>query len=267
MLSASWKKAFSTWLILLVEHLKQIGIGYDRFAMYPFDESLSEEFYEVAQLIKKTDPNIRIYANRIGKEPQDFMRFQDLIDIWVPNYSHCDQYPASLKMVKSFGKEVWTYISSGKRYRPYEHYRLIAWQAFKRGLTGVGFWTYTWTDKKPPKNSWNDTLTAVGYYGVVYSFCGSPVDTHGEKVVPSRRWEAWREGIEDYEYLYKLQQVINRVRGSHPMEADEAQRILDDQVNRVLGKEHEYNMVYCVRKELTETILKLLSLESEELGD
>ncbi len=269
MLSASWKKAFSTWLILLVEHLKQIGIGYDKFAMYPFDERLSDEFYEVAQLIKKTDPNIRIYANRLFKNPSDFMRFKDLVDIWAPAEIHCVQYPASLEKLKNSGKLVWTCSAAGpgKSNHPYHYYRLMPWRAFKRGLTGAGFWTYTYTDKNPPRNSWNDTLKVGGYYGVVYSFYGSPVDTHGEKVVPSRRWEAWREGVEDYEYLYKFQQVINSVRNSNPTEANEAQCILDNQVKYVLEKEHGCNTVYRVRQELTETVLKLLSLESGELSN
>jgi hypothetical protein len=249
-----------------VEHLKQIGIGYDKFAMYPFDERLSDEFYEVAQLIKKTDPNIRIYANRLFKNPSDFMRFKDLVDIWAPAEIHCVQYPASLKKLKDSGKPVWTYGAKGpgKTNHPYHYYRLMPWRAFKRGLTGAGFWVYSYTDKNPPKNSWNDTLKAGGYYGVVYSYYGSPVDTHGEKVVPSRRWEAWREGIEDYEYLYKLQQVINRVQNSNPTEANEAQQILDDQVKHVLEEKHE-DTVYRARQKLTETILKLLSLESSEL--
>lgn len=265
-MSASWEKAFSTWLTLLVEHLKQAGIGYDRFAMYPFDERLGDEFYQVARLIKKVDPNIRIYANRICEEPQDFMRFKDLIDIWCPAEVHSVQYPASLQKLKNSGKPVWTYSAAGpgKSNHPYHYYRLMPWRAFKEGLTGVGFWVYADCDKNP---TWNDTLSPFGYYGAVYSSYGSPVDTHGEKVVPSRRWEAWREGIEDYEYLYKLQQVINRVRNSNPTEANEAQRILDDQVKYVLEKEHECNLVYRVREKLTETVLKLLSLESGKLGN
>jgi hypothetical protein len=69
-MSPSWKRDFSLWLRELVKILREKGIGYDRFAVYPFDESLCDELYQVAKLVKEIDPRIKIYANSFGKGPK-----------------------------------------------------------------------------------------------------------------------------------------------------------------------------------------------------
>ena len=66
----------------LVEHLKHNGIGYDRFALYPYDEYIGDDFYDLARLIKEIDPRIKIFANSYGKGPREFKRLKDLVDIW-----------------------------------------------------------------------------------------------------------------------------------------------------------------------------------------
>jgi len=256
-MSPYWKRAFSNWLKILVEHLKQKGISYEEFALYPFDESLCDEFYEVSKLIKQVDPRIQIYANNFGKGPEDFMRFKDLVDIWSPHWFHCDRYPKWLATVKSFGKVVWTYgygaPAPAKTKPPYECYRLLPWYAFKRGQTGAGFWVYIdWAE-----HAWNDTLKPFGYYGVIYGANQSPVDTQGEHIVPSRRWEAWREGIEDYEYLTQLRKVINQIRTSDPATSVDSESILNLQVELVLNNKADSETVYSARQIITETLLKL----------
>jgi len=71
-MTPEWKAVFSQWLKNLVKHLKDTGVIYDKFALYPFDESLCDEFYKLAKLIKTTDPKVRIYANSFGKGPKEF---------------------------------------------------------------------------------------------------------------------------------------------------------------------------------------------------
>jgi len=261
-MSPNWKSAFSAWLKILVDHLHKTGIDYERFALYPFDESLCDEFYEMAKLIKETDPKIKIYANNFGRGPRDFMRFRDLIDIWCPHWIHCKEHPEWLATIKGFSKEVWTYggeaKAPAKSYPPYGYYRLMAWDAFDRGQTGVGFYTYI--DRLG--HAWDDTLMTDGYYGVIYGAADSPVDvdTHGEKIIPSRRWEAWREGIEDYEYLLQLQKTIKEVRTSNPQAAADAEATLNLQVKRVVNNRTDCEIVYSARQIITKTIQQLRQL-------
>jgi len=259
-MSPGWKRNFSSWLRMLVARLKKEGIDYSKFALYPFDETLCDEFYELAKLIKEIDPKVQIYADSTGRKPKQgpktFRKFRDLIDIWCLVERDCDNHPGWLEQIKGYGKEVWTYETSrsGKIGRPNGYYRLMAWRAFKRGQTGVGFWVYIGKEF-----SWDDTMLARGDYAVVYASSKSSVQTHGEAVVPSRRWEIWRDGIEDYEYLQALNKAIETINKSHPAQARQAQRVLDAQVKYVLSRPLDCDAVYKARETLTETILKLNS--------
>lgn len=260
-MSSDWKNAFSVWLKMLVDHLHKAGIGYERFALYPFDESLCDEFYQTAKMIKEIDPKINIFANWFGKGPQDFMRFKDLVDIWCLPGVKCDTHPDWFSTIKSFGKEVWAYGGTlgsatkgpAKTRIPYDYFRLTAWHVFRRGQTGTGFWVYLpYTELK-----WNDTMRVHGYYAVIYGAADSLVDTQGERIIPSRRWEAWREGTEDYQYLHNLKEAIESTKIKNPRLADEAQEVLNAQVSYVLKHPDDCDAVYQARQALTEMLLRL----------
>jgi hypothetical protein len=188
------------------------------------------------------------------------MRFRDLIDIWCFQERYCVRHSRWFSAIKSFGKEIWAYecLRPMKARMPYSYFRLIPWRAFRRGQTGAGFWIYyLGLDFKPGAAFWNDTLRPLGVSSVVYGTKTSPVGGLTENIVPSRRWEAWREGVEDYQYLYELQQAINKIRTKDPATAKKAQDTLDRQVNRVLNNQNDSDVVYDAREILSNTLLKL----------
>jgi hypothetical protein len=259
-MTPAWNMVFSSWLKDLVGHLKSRGVDYDRFVLYPYDESIADDYYELAKLIKQIDPKIRLYANSFGKGPKEFKRFRELIDVWCLQDSHCERHPDWFETIKSFGKELWTYecLRPMKSKEPYSYYRLLTWRAFKRGMNGAGFWIYYYgLGFKAGAVPWDDTLRPHGFSGVVYGANAAPVSEFSEGIIPSRRWEAWREGVEDYQYLFELQQEINEIRTKNPRAAEEAQQVLDHQVNRVLNNQSDSEIVYDARKILTDTLLKL----------
>jgi hypothetical protein len=99
------------------------------------------------------------------------------------------------KVLKNFqvGKaEKWLYDTQGpaKSLSPYSYYRLLAWKAFLNGYTGIGFWSYAETSG----SVWDDFDGDHPDYAVIY-------DGENTTIISSRRWEAWRMGIEDYELL------------------------------------------------------------------
>ncbi len=254
-----WKAVFSQWLKNIVKHLNDAGVGYDKFALYPFDESLCDDFYKLAQLIKESDPNIRIYANSFGKGPKEFVRFKELIDIWCLQDSHCERNPQWLEQIKGFGKQVWTYecLRPMKAQDPYSYFRLMPWRAFKRGQTGAGFWIYYYgLNFKSGAVPWDDTLRPQGFSGVVYGSQVSPVPGLGENIVPSRRWEAWREGIEDYQYIFEVQKAIDQISAEKPKTAKRAQQSLNDTVDYVLRNAGDCNAAYQARQELNKILLE-----------
>jgi hypothetical protein len=264
-MSPAWQDEFAVWLKNITNILKEHGIGYDRFALAPFDERLCAEFYEIAKLIKTIDPKIRVYANSFGKGPADFNRFQSLIDIWCMSRIESEKHLEWLEDIKGFGKEVWTYRARGpgKAHEPYSFYRLMPWWALQNGLTGVSFWVYA---DPHSDDSWNDYYAPAGHYGVVYIATKSPVATGGENIIPSRRWEAWREGIEDYMYFEQLQRAADKIKITNPAKAMQIQQFIKSQVDTVLKKPQDYGKINEARTQINNFLTQLAKEDSNNVS-
>ncbi len=87
----------------------------------------------------------------------------------------------------------------------YKHYRLSAWRTWNAKMTGTGYWVYSY------KTHWD--YENVSYnWPVVYlsNLADTPPDVSSQElVVPGKKWEATREGLEDYAYLHMLQTLID----------------------------------------------------------
>lgn len=259
-MNKSWERKFSQWLEKLVVLMKNKGIGYDGFALYPYDERLGDEFYRIARIVKDVDPRIQIYANRIGDGPAEFRRFKGLIDIWAPWVKHCSEHPGWLEQIRNYGRSLWTYHTEGpgRGNDPYSYYRLLPWLAFSRGQTGAGFWVYV--DPRT-EEAWHDTASVQSHWSVVYKAGLCPIPTATEDILPSRRWEAWREGVEDYEYLSRLKKLIEKEQQRAPSEAREARRVLSFELDRVLKNGTDSKVVNQARRNINKAVLRLQGLE------
>jgi len=265
---ARMKEYLSTW----VGHLRELGIGYDRFAMYPFDERLDESVLELARLIKEIDPNIRIFANSAGDGSAAVLaRFTPYVDIWcLPGQS--PDAEVARGVLRGVGeKDIRRYTAEGdaKSLSPYDYYRLQPWRAWAAGDVGCGFWTYVTRKEAGDCSGWDDFTCARGRWSVVYDGEEAPVDAGGEIFLPSRRWEAWRQGVEDYEYLHTLRERIERCQGRRVPQSivAESEALLKEVVAEVLAKADNPDVVYQARRRLTEAILRLDKLlRGEDAG-
>ena len=85
-----------------------------------------------------------------------------------------------------------------------------------------------------------------------------------ENIVPSRRWEAWREGVEDYQYLFEVQKAINSISTENPEIAKQTQQSLKAAVDYVLRNSRDCDAVYQARRELTKILLEVNHERSPE---
>ncbi|OPZ65135.1 MAG: hypothetical protein BWY83_03065 [bacterium ADurb.Bin478] len=137
---------------------------------------------------------------------QDFQRIEPFIDVWCPNMRLVSGLlaadPRIERIIKS-GKPVWSYecVSQTKSLSPLRYNRANAWRAKFFGLDGIGFWTHS----TQPFNPWFTPMNLNDEYALVYP---------GEAPVPSVRWEAVRDGVEDMAALALLQQQIERGRNT-----------------------------------------------------
>lgn len=93
---------------------------------------------------------------------------------------------------------------------------------------------------------------------MIYTLEGAPEGvSRSESIIPSKRWEAWREGVEDYTYLYMLQELIDTSPWSAKI--DETQKILDDAVDKVLSDPENTALADVQREKILRTIVTLRS--------
>jgi outer membrane protein assembly factor BamB len=196
-----WLKAYSSFIPQWIKHLKEQGYDYDNFAFYPQDEPGLEHGKNVARLLKlaipirKIDPQIRIYANPVSHITiEQLEEIEPFIDIWTPLNTMI--FPEEkLEFIHATRKQFWNYACSdnAKNLTPLEYSRFQAWMSWHYGHTGIGFYTYY-----QGSNYWFQPESGFEY-GMIYE---------GKGVVTSKRWEAVRDGVEDYTLLHTLKKAV-----------------------------------------------------------
>jgi len=227
--SEEYFNGFRTAIRELADHLKSKGFDYDKWGFYPIDEPWNTGFTAIPQLkrfcamVKRADPKARNYTDPAGLVRVEYLEeFKDLIDIWQPEMNLLKRDPELLSWFKENADDFWAYEATdpGKNLLPLGYYRANGWLAWMFGLEGAGFWVYKANDIWWPIQS--------GDWSVVYQT--------DDQVVPSRRWEASRDGVEDYRAFYVLAQEIEKARtGGRDTEADAAQALMDEAVENVVA--------------------------------
>jgi hypothetical protein len=172
------------------------------------------------------------------------------VDIWCPvsfNYNH-----EAAEKRRAQGERVWWYVCCGPKApyctlfidHPATELRVWLWQTWQRKIVGTLVWSTNWwtsptafPDK--PQNPYEDPMGYVSGYGVpqgtkqywgngdgrfIYppeAAAAPGLSGPGPVIAPpvsSIRWEMLREGIEDYEYLYLLRELLATKRTSLPAE-------------------------------------------------
>jgi len=212
-LSPKWEKVFTQWINAIVAHLESKGIGKSQFAFYPVDEPgfARNERHNIliatARKIKSIDPELLVYTDPTGNYDADGLaEIAEVVDIICPQLG---SFTAEVSLdLQATGRTIWTYQCNGpgKNLSPIGYYRLQAWGAWLNNCTGSGFWAYAdvgWPSSPYGKSAWDDFDGKNADYAVIYESL--------DELVPSKRWEAWREGFEDYEYLVMLEKELKRI--------------------------------------------------------
>ncbi|MBN1352299.1 PQQ-binding-like beta-propeller repeat protein [candidate division KSB1 bacterium] len=226
-----WKKAYQSWIQAWAEHLLEMGIGYSGWALYPIDEpglydGLIEKYVGYAKPVREINPQIQMYTDPVlGAKMAAVKQLAPYVDIWCPNRNSflIDKNTEEFAFIKSTGKTIWTYECEGnaKHQSPLGYYRAQAWLAKYRGITGIGFWSYC-TSRDDP---WYVPEGGKDYL-LIYQ---------GDGVVPSKRWEAIRDGIEDFSMLRQLEAGIQAAALEPGKKAavQRAQQLLRDDVREI----------------------------------
>lgn len=186
-LDDQWKSGFKLWYDGLLKTTIEAGYSPEQIYLYPYDEMHGDEidqFIAFASWAKKTIHNVNFFATIDTKEALKALPYLDIAQLILNNdlLSAANQY-STVKWIYGTQKPA-------KSLSPYAYYRLMSWKAFLSGYKGIGFWDYA----DASGSAWDDFDGKNPDYAVIY-------EGENNTIISSRRWEAWRMGIEDYELL------------------------------------------------------------------
>ncbi len=239
------QKVFAHWLKEVIQHMKQKGYGYDQFAFLWIDEPNQENMRKIVKpasdVLREVDPRAQVWLDISSDNTETSLAaYENAVDIWCPT---------SEKLGWDFwqGKQTWHYDSASDKSRsPAGHYRIKAWKSLAYGTTGNAFWTYT-----DNAHLWDD-YAGNPSYSVVYD---GP-----DGVVSSKRWDAYRAGVEDHELGQLLKATLARARSAGTADTSQvkaAQRTLDSWVERILATPYDPALAEHAHQALLQQLLKL----------
>jgi len=250
-----YRALFANYCRALESHLREKG-WLDEAFVYWFDEPAPRDYAFVMngfRKLKAAAPGL----NRMLTEQPEAALFGGP-NIWCPVSHNFDEDSAGARMKK--GETFWWYVCTGPKApyctlfidHPATELRVWLWQTWQRRIKGVLVWaTNYWTstaaypDPAHPQNPYEDPMSwTSGYstpkgvkrpwgngdgrffYPPEAAATGRPKGPILEGPVDSIRWEMLRDGIEDYEYLVILKQLLERKQKVVPAEAHERYRRL-----------------------------------------
>ena len=201
------------------------GLG-DRAYVYGFDEWAKVEQYDQIKhtydRLKQVAPRIKACSTVVHPvEP-----ITEVIDAWCPCL--CYQY-AGYEDARRRGQEIW-YYAGGTPYDPFPTHELLDvpavearaffWPAWRYQFAGWLHWELnvwrnnTKGDKRWPEVPWDPARNGVrnGEDGRIYP---GPDATP----LPSIRLENMRDGIEDYDYFWMLNDALSKLPDGDPRKA------------------------------------------------
>lgn len=205
-MSEPWRRAFRAWVLEFERHLRDdIGMGYEEYAVQLWDEATGANAHltlEAGQFLRSFAPRMRLCMD--GAQSPDEVRMLDpVIDLWIPHWQALRNRDSSPELralyaeIAARGEPVWHYTcnTNMKALDPLDYYRLKEWQVWELGLGGSCYWAYNSWRGDP----WDDFDGEIADCGAIYDGPGAPIT--------SRRWEATRDGREDYQALHLLREA------------------------------------------------------------
>ncbi len=186
----------------------------DQAYVYTYDEPAPGDPHvaQVMAAIHDADPALKnlLVMNQAPDpvRPQEWLKDVDILCLRIAALD-----PEQVPAFKQLGKELWLYVSSPAHpfpslvidYPAMAH-RILPWMAWKYGATGLLYWCVNFWDGNPWEHpaSFQEDQNGNGF--LFYPSADGPV--------PSIRLEVLRDGIEDYEYLYQLAELIQTAKTS-----------------------------------------------------
>ena len=233
-LRPEYKEAYQACLRAYWNHMKDRGWA-DRITLYISDEpfadlpEIKEQMKAVCTMIREVDPSIPIYSSTWEHVPE----WDGYITVW--GFGHYGRVaPEKFPAIREKGAKIW-YTTDGQMCidTPYcAVERLLPHYCFHNGVLAYEFWGVAWHTYNPYEFGWHSFIPQSDRPGQSFwvrypngdgylIYPGQPIGYDG--LVSSIRLEQAREGVEDYEYLVLLRDLIAqaKARGQNTKEVEQ----------------------------------------------
>lgn len=217
------------------ETAKAHGLG-DRAYVYGFDEWGDKTRYGVIKdtydMLKSIAPGIKACSTVVYPvSPID-----KAIDAWCP--AICYEYP-EYRQARERGQEVW-YYEGGCPYDPYPTHELLDvpavearaffWVAWRYQYTGWLHWELNvWSNNMGGEKRWSEVPWDPARSGVRNGEVGRIYPGPDATPLPSVRLENMRDGIEDYDYMWLLRDMAQKLPANNKQRLA-AEKLIDDTI-------------------------------------
>lgn len=233
------------------EHFASRGMGVRDFAWYVEDEPDLEEAHNVAafgKLMQATDPEQQIYITVYQAQKLEWLKIMaPYVNVWTVKLNVSKE---QRDFIFSQNARFFTYSVLSRSGNPYKSYRMEAFKALHYGTEAIGFWSYDDAGGARESSTWIDTEKSI--YAAIYEGDRGPV--------PSVRWEAWRQGIQDFRYVEWLSKLADECKV--PALASKAKSLVSDTPLTVLNSGDRTTADKAIQK-VRETVLQLIVAKGE----
>jgi hypothetical protein len=201
---------------------------------------------QIAAMLNRVAPDVRHF---VTTQPVDELK--DSVHNWV---SLINKYDSSFAhSLQDQGDHVWWYTSVNPKH-PFPSYhidddllgsRLLSWEQKDYNVEGTLYWSTTIFQKYNgkqyvPRDVWTDPMAFPGANGDGFLFYpGYDVGVDGP--INTLRIENLREGAEDYEYLWTLEQRLNETASRLGIAGFHAHDALQPYYDRLYLNMRDYN--------------------------
>jgi hypothetical protein len=185
---------------------------------------MADGFLDQLKLVREINPEIQTFVDNSAHTagPNDlakFLEWNPYVTVWCPVWHRPDEV---IDLYRENGADhMWMYFCGmhQRHVNPSWRYRKHAWLGKSRQVKGLMFWYSFGGDEL-----FDGAATAAFF-------------DNSQGVFTSRRWEAWRDGIEDYQYFTLLESLADK---AQPDERKAAMKLLADSVTEVLQLDDKY---------------------------
>ncbi len=204
----AFEKYLASFLPVLQKHLEEKG-WIESYIQLQADEPVGSNaaaYVRLGHLVKKYAPKLR------RAEAIRATSIVSALDIWAPLLDQLGRQMEFFKKRQAAGDEVWFYACERPRGKymnrlidyPLLKTRLLHWANFATGTTGFLHWGYNPSWGNPFQNAGDPPGDGTLVYPGVAKLRGAPPSEDKLHSLDSIRYEAMRDGIEDYELLRLL---------------------------------------------------------------